>query len=121
MVYAAFALFARNRAGLQQFFTQCDQYRTRIMSEERTTTYETPAAERTTIIHDGPSRGSGGAVWIFGIVLLIAILAVVYFMSTQTDSEVVRDNAIAGAAEQVGDAAQQAGNAAENAADNMAR
>jgi uncharacterized membrane protein len=96
------------------------------MSDERVTTYETPAGERpvterTTIIHDGPSRGSGGAVWIFGIVLLIAVLAVVYFMSTNSGSEVVRDNAIAGAAEQVGDAAQQVVNAAENAADNMTK
>lgn len=95
------------------------------MSDERITTYETPAAERsterTTIIHDAPSRGSGGAVWIFGIILLIAVLAVVYFLSTQSDSEVVRDNAVAGAAEQVGDAAQKVGTAAENAADNMAK
>lgn len=91
------------------------------MSEERITTYETPAAERTTIIHDAPARGSGGAVWIFGIVLLIAVLAVVYFMSTRADSDAVRDNAIAGAAEDVGEAAQKVGNAAENAADNLAK
>jgi hypothetical protein len=89
------------------------------MSEERTTTHETPVAERTTIIHDQPSRDGGGAVWIFGIVLLIAVLAAVYFLATRSDSEAVKDNAVAGAAEQVGDAAQKVGNAAETAADNM--
>jgi uncharacterized membrane protein len=88
------------------------------MSEERIIR-ETPDAEHTTtIIHDEP-RGSGGAVWIFGIVLLIAVLAAVYFLATRSDSDAVRDNAVANAAEQVGDAAQQVGTAAENAADNL--
>jgi hypothetical protein len=90
------------------------------MSDQRATTYETPAAEHTTIIHEETSRdGGGGAVWVFGFLLLIAVLAAVYFLSTRSDSEAVKDNAVAGAAQQVGDAAQKIGNAAETAADNV--
>ncbi len=92
------------------------------MADERITTYETPEAHHTTtIVHEGESRGSGGAVWMFGIVLLIAVLAAVYFLSTRSDSQSAKDNAIATAAQQVGTAATKVGNAAENAADNVTK
>lgn len=92
------------------------------MVEERITTVDTPeASHTTTIVHDGDSRGSGGAVWMFGIVLLIAVLAAVYFLSTRSDSEAVKDNAIANAAGEVGEAASKVGNAAEDAANNVAK
>jgi hypothetical protein len=90
------------------------------MVEERVTTYETPADRNTTtVIHEGPARSSSGAGWLFGIVLLIAVLAVVYLMVSRSDSEAVKDNAIANAASEVGDAASKVGTAAENAADNL--
>ena len=91
------------------------------MADERITTYETPETHHTTtVVHEG-SRGSGGAVWMFGIVLLIAVLAAVYFLSTRSDSEAAKNNAVANAAQQVGTAATKVGNAAEEAADNVAK
>ena len=92
------------------------------MAEERVTTYETPEAHHTTtIVHDGESRSGGGAVWMFGIVLLIAVLAAVYFISTRSNSEAVRDNAITEAANSVGKAATNVGDAAQDAANNVSK
>lgn len=92
------------------------------MADERITTYETPEAHHTTtIVHEDSSRGSGGAVWMFGIVLLIAVLAAVYFLSTRSDSEAAKDNAVTNAAEQVGTAATKVGTAAEEAANNVTK
>jgi uncharacterized membrane protein len=88
------------------------------MAEERIRTYETPGAS-TTIIHEGPARSNNGAGWLFGIVLLIAVLAAVYLMAIRNDSSAAKDNAIAGAAAQVGTAAKQVGNAAQDAANNL--
>jgi CHASE3 domain sensor protein len=92
------------------------------MADERITTYETPEAHHTTtIVHDGESRSGGGAVWMFGIVLLIAVLAAVYFLATRTESQSAKDNAITEAAQQVGTAANKVGNAAEEAANNVSK
>ena len=94
------------------------------MVEERITTVE-PAdgtqagATHTTIVHDSGSR-SGGAGWFIGLVLLVAVIAGIYFFSQGSSSEAVKDNASANAANQVGDAAQQAGNAVEGAAERVA-
>lgn len=91
------------------------------MADERITTYETPAGTNTTtVIHEGPARGSSGAGWLFGIVVLIAVLAVVYLMATRSDTQSAKDHAIANAAAEVGTAAKKVGNAAEDAADNLA-
>lgn len=86
------------------------------MSEERVTTYETPAGTNTTtVIHEGPGRSTNGAGWLFGVVLLIAILAVGYLMATRSDAPSAKDRAIATAATEVGAAARKVGNAAEEA------
>lgn len=91
-----------------------------MMVEERVTTYETPAGSNTTtVIHEGPARSGNGAGWLFGIVLLIAVLAVVYLMATRNDADSAKDNAIANAATEVGTAAKKVGTAAEDAADNL--
>ena len=92
------------------------------MSEERITTTETPSGEthttHTTVIDDG-GRSGGGSGWLIGIVLLLAVVAGIWYFSTVSGSQTAKDNAIAGAACDVGDAAKQVGNAAENAADNL--
>jgi uncharacterized membrane protein len=90
-----------------------------MMADERVTTYETPAGSNTTVIHEGPARSSSGAGWLFGIVVLIAVLAVVYLMAVRGDSQSAKDNAIANAATEVGAAAKKVGTAADNAADNL--
>lgn len=72
----------------------------------------------TVIVNDGGSRSSGGS-WLIGIVLLIALVAGIYFLTQSAGSEAAKDNAIGNAAGQVGDAAQQVGNAAQDAANNL--
>lgn len=52
---------------------------------------------------------------VFGIVLLIAVLAVVYLMALRNDGSAARDTAIASAATEMGSAARQVGSAAEEA------
>lgn len=88
---------------------------------ERDTTESPRGAEQPTIIVTDSGRRGGGGTWLIGIVLLIAVLAGIYFFTQNSGSEVVKDNAIANAADQVGDAAQQVGNAAQDAADSLKR
>lgn len=86
------------------------------MPEERITTIETrDGATHTTVVHDGdrPSRGVG---WLVALALVLALVAGLYLFSQSTGSERARDNAVAEAAADVGDAAQKVGNAAEDAA-----
>jgi hypothetical protein len=93
------------------------------MTEERITRVEgedgTDTTTHTTVIHDDRPRSSG-AGWVIAIVLVIAVIAGIYLFSQTSGSEIARDNAIAGAAEEVGDAASQVGDAAQQAADSIA-
>ena len=75
--------------------------------------------DRTTVVETG-SRGSG-AGWFIAAILVVALVAGVYFFSRTSNSDAAKDNAIANAASQVGDAAQQAGNAAQDAANNSTK
>jgi hypothetical protein len=89
--------------------------------EERITEVETPTGDTHTthtVVTDGDRRGGGGG-WLIAIVLIIAVIAGIWFFSGMSNSESAKDNAIANAADNVGEAAQQVGNAAENAADKM--
>ena len=69
------------------------------------------------IIVESP-RSSGGAGWVIAVVLILALVAGVYFFAQSSGSEAVKDSAIANAANDVGSAAKQVGDAAETAADN---
>lgn len=91
------------------------------MAEERITEVETPIGDTHTthtVVTDGDRRG-GGAGWLIALVLIVAVIAGIWFFSGMSNSEAAKDNAIANAAENVGDAAQQVGNAAQDAADNV--
>lgn len=95
------------------------------MAEERITTVE-PAdgspstTTHTTIVRDGdPAPRSGGAGWLIAIVLIIAVIAGIYLFSQSNASNAVKNDAIAGAAEDVGNAAGQVGDAVEGAADSV--
>ena len=92
------------------------------MAEERITTVETgdapPTTRHTTVVQDGESRSSG-AGWMIAIVLLIAVVAGIYFLSQTMGSQTNKDNAIAEAAGDVGAAASQVGDAATDAVDNI--
>jgi len=66
----------------------------------------------TTVIRE---QGSG-AGWLIGIVLLIAVIAGIYFFSQQQNSQIAKNNAIEGAANSVGDTAKKVGNAVDDTA-----
>jgi hypothetical protein len=98
--------------------SNCERKRT-DMTEERITTTEVrsdarPAKTHTTVVRDAEPRG-GGANWLIVILVLVAIIATIYFFTRTSSSEVIKDNAIAGAADDVGNAADSVGAAAENA------
>ena len=84
------------------------------MTEERITEVETPSGNVHTT-HTVVDRGGGGSGWLIAIVLILAVLVGGYFLMQGTNASTNKDNAIAGAAKDVGDAAQKVGNAAGDA------
>lgn len=89
------------------------------MVEERTTQVETPSGEthtHTTVISDTP-RSGGGATWLILLLLVVVAAVAVFYLSGMSGAEVAKDNAVADAAQDVGDAAGQVGEAAQDAAD----
>ncbi|MFC3214107.1 MULTISPECIES: hypothetical protein [Novosphingobium] len=84
------------------------------MAEETVTT-ERPADAapgNTTIIRETRSTGSGTGI-IMALVLLVAIVGGIYLFSQ--NSETAKDNAIAEAAGDIGNAASKVGDAAQDA------
>jgi len=93
------------------------------MAEERVTEVETPSGNthtHTTVVSDGGGRG-GGATWLIVLLLVVIAGVAIWFFAGMSGSETAKDDAIAEAAGDVGDAAQKAGNAAQDAADNLSR
>lgn len=89
------------------------------MTEERITEVETPSGNvhtTHTVVTDGSAR-SGGSGWMIALVLLAVAAAAIYLFTTQSNSEVAKDNAVAAAAEDVSDAANAVGDAAKEAVD----
>jgi hypothetical protein len=68
---------------------------------------------QTTIIE---KRGSGMGV-VIGILVLVAIALLAWFLFAQNRNDTVRTDAVTGAAQSVGDAAGKVGDAAEKATD----
>lgn len=73
------------------------------------------ADDRTTVVETG-SRSSG-AGWAIAAILVVALVAGIFFFSQMSGSEVAKDNAVTNAAENVGAAAKDVGSAAKDAAD----
>jgi hypothetical protein len=82
------------------------------MAEDRT-------VEDRTVIVETPNRSSGSG-WVIALVLIVALIVGVVFFTQMSGSEAAKDNAIANAAQDVGQAAQSVGDAAQDAA-NSAR
>lgn len=66
----------------------------------------------TTVIHETRSSSLGIVV---ALILLVAAVVAIYYVSRNSASETARDSAVAEAAGDVGDAAAKVGNAAEEA------
>jgi len=92
------------------------------MVEERVTEVETPSGNthtHTTVVSDAP-RSGGGATWLIVILVVVLAAVAVFYLSGMSGSEVAKDNAVAEAAQDVGNAANQVGDAARDAADSVA-
>ena len=85
--------------------------------EERIVEVETPSGNTHTThtVVDSGAR-SGGSGWMIALLLLIALGVGGYFLMQGTDASSNKDNAIAAAADDVGNAAQKVGDAAQDAA-----
>jgi uncharacterized protein HemX len=84
------------------------------MADERITEVETPSGNTHTTVVTDTGRSGGGTVLIVLVLVVLAALAI-WFFAGQRTSEVNKDNAVAAAANDVGDAAQKAGNAVDSA------
>lgn len=80
-----------------------------------TTVERSDSAPHTTVVE----RRGGGAGWVIAIVLIVAVIAGIYFFTQMSNNDAIQTDAISDAAGQVGDAAQQTGDAVESAADNL--
>lgn len=89
------------------------------MADETYTTRETRPGD-TTVIHETRTSSGGGAGWMIAIVLILALIAGVWFFTQSNRSEMAKNNAVTAAANNVGQAARDVGNAAQDAADNTA-
>jgi hypothetical protein len=92
------------------------------MTEERITEVETPEGNthtHTTVVHHDEPHRKGGSGWVIALVLVLAVIAGVYFFTQMSGAEAAKDTAIADAATEVGDAAQQAGQAVEDVANEV--
>lgn len=77
------------------------------------------APRETTIIHE--TRSGGGAGWAIAVILILALIAGIWFFTQNNRSQIARDNAVTAAANNVGDAARDVGNAAQDAANNTSK
>lgn len=86
--------------------------------EERIVEVETPSGNTHTThtVVDSGARSGGGSGWLIALVLIIALAVGGYFLMQGTDASANKDNAIAAAADDVGNAAQKVGDAAQDAA-----
>ena len=75
---------------------------------------ETAPPGHTTVIHE--TRSGGGTGIVLAIALLVAVIGAIYAYSQISATQTARDNAVAQAADKVGDAAAQVGDAAQDAA-----
>jgi uncharacterized protein HemX len=90
-----------------------------MATEERITEVETPSGNTHTSHTIVDRSRSGGSGWVIAIVLVLALLIGGYFLMRGTNASSNKDNAIAAAAGDVGNAAEKVGNAAEDAVNNI--
>lgn len=82
--------------------------------ETHTETHNTTNPGHTTVVRE--RSGSGGIM--IALVVVVGLVIAAFLFARGQNSEIARDNAIAGAAQQVGNSVESAGQAVENAANN---
>jgi uncharacterized protein HemX len=92
------------------------QQRRNSMSEEHITTTTSPDGNTS---HTTVSSGSSGAGWLFGLIAIVLLGFGIYYFALQSNTSSKKDNAIAAAAADVGNAAKDVGNAAQDAASSV--
>jgi hypothetical protein len=83
------------------------------MADERVVERTVEHEPTTTVIE---KRGGGAGV-VIGIIALVAVALLAWFLFAQNRNDAVRTDAVSGAAQSVGDAADKVGDAADKAAD----
>ncbi|MFM5916204.1 MAG: hypothetical protein ACKOOL_01585 [Novosphingobium sp.] len=85
------------------------------MSDETITTTRSAdgSVEHTTV------RGGSSGGWVIGLIAIVLLGFAVYYFAIASNSSSRKDNAVAAAAQDVGDAAKNVGNAAQDAASNL--
>jgi hypothetical protein len=81
------------------------------VTETTTTTTGAPMPQTTVV----ERRSGSGAGLLIGLALLIAVVVGAFFLMNQSRNETIQTDAIAGAAEKVGESASQVGDAAQDA------
>jgi uncharacterized protein HemX len=79
------------------------------MAEERITEVQSPTGNthtHTTVVTDG-ERSGGGGIFLIALLIILALVVGVWAFSKYGGAEANKDNAVANAANQVGDAAQK--------------
>ena len=89
------------------------------MSDEHITTTTSPDGRVSHTTVSGGSSGSSGAGWLFGLIAVVLIGFGIYYFAMQSNSTSRKDNAVAAAAQDIGNAAKDVGNAAQDAASNV--
>lgn len=92
------------------------------MTEERTSKVEQADGSTnttTTIIRDSEPQGGGSSRWVLVIVLLVAAGLGLWIFNGMSGSEMAKDDAVAEAAADVGNAARQAGDAVQDVANDV--
>jgi hypothetical protein len=91
--------------------------RRQTVSEEHITTVTSAdgSTKHTTVTSGGRNVGS----WLLGLAALILLGFGIYYFAMQSGSQARKDNAVAGAAQDVGAAARDVGAAAKDAADSL--
>lgn len=85
------------------------------MSDEHITTTTSPdgSVSHTTVSGGSSSSGAG---WLFGLIAVVLLGFGIYYFAMQSNSSANKDNAVAAAAQDIGNAAKDVGNAAQDAA-----